>query len=178
MLSSPLFQAIGVVVLTGTCIHGYAAERHHPARHSRRERAMWQVRGCWRAPRTRGCTDESARYLVGLARHRDDGVIGPMMEVATCGDPAISDVLAPYLRELLMAQPRRFVRIVAGRPEAMQYEVAFVAVMQGSESIEPETAASIRTTLRALAKQRGRVGRAAVRCLAEFDRTTGGEATH
>jgi hypothetical protein len=172
-----ILRAIGLVVLTATWFQCVATGRNHPARQSRRERALWQVRGCCRSPRTRGCTDDSARYLVDLARHGDDGVIGPMMEVATCGDPAIVDVLAPFLRELLTAQPRRFVRIVAGRPEAIQSDVVFAAVMQESESIDPGTATSVREVLQALGKERSRIGRAARRCLAEFERTTGGSPT-
>jgi hypothetical protein len=170
-------HSVILVALTSGGIGSVAAGRDHPTRRTQRERALWQLRGCCRSPRTRGCEDECARYLVGLARRGDDGVIGPMMEVATCGDPAIVDVLAPYLQTLLTTQPRRFVRIVAGRSEAIQPAVVFAAVMHDSESIDPETAASVRTALRALGKQRGRVGRTAQRCLTEFDRTTGGGAS-
>jgi hypothetical protein len=170
-------RAIGMVLLAATCFQCVAGGRSNPTRQSRRERALWQLRGCCRSPRTRGCTDESARYRVGLARHGDNGVIGPMMDVATCGDPAIVDVLAPYLIELLTAQPDRFVRIVASRPEAIQYDIVFAAVMHDSESIEPGTAVSVRSVLQALGKKGGRVGRAAHRCLSEFNRTTGAGPT-
>jgi hypothetical protein len=140
---------------------------------TRRARAVWRLRGCCLSPRTRGCEDDTARYLIGLARRGDAAVLGPMMDVASCGDPAIVSVLAPLFRDTLVARPRRFVRALAGRAEAVQRDAVYLAMTNAGDDVAPEDVARLKRTLDELGRGRGRFGLAARRCLAEVARATG-----
>ena len=139
---------------------------------TRRAKALAALPGCCLAPRTPGCEDDTGRYLVALARRGDDGVIPTIMTVSTCGDPAINDVLAPYLRTLLLSGPLRFVRNLAAVTADKQYEVVFGATMYHGDEIAPDDITRVRAALQRLGKGQGNVAAAARRCLTEFVRLT------
>ena len=138
---------------------------------TRRAKALAALPGCCLAPRTPGCEDDTGRHLVALARRGDDGVIPTIMTVSTCGDPAINDVLAPYLQTLLLSNPLRFVRNLAALTADKQYEVVFGATMY--REIAADDVARVRAALQRIGKGQGNVAAAARRCLTEFVRLAG-----
>ena len=117
--------------------------------------------------------DEVGRYLIGLARRGDDGAIGPMMEAASCSDPAMGDVLSAYLRELLVRQPKRFVTALLGREDEVARDAVYLATSRGGTDIEQADLAHLKAVLEGMSRGRGRIALMARRCLIEVKRDTG-----
>ena len=132
--------------------------------------AIWRLRGCAVRPATRGCSEDTAIVLIRAYKSGDRTILRALADASRHSDGALSEAIGPFLAEVLLSEPDRFLAELARRPMWEQRLLAQQAASTDGSCLSDDEWRKARRILNSRKHSRQRTtARVAALCLSELN---------
>jgi hypothetical protein len=133
-----------------------------------------KLKGCRTRPVAAECDEDVAGYLCELFDRGDTQLLDPLLEAGPSSDGALAETLGPFYSDLVLKNPRLFIRHLSKRPAKEQRAIAWLAGATDGSGMAPSQIRKARLKLRRLESEGGTMAKTARLCLVEIQRANSG----
>ena len=120
------------------------------------------------------CDELAAGYLCELFDRGDTLLLEPLLEAGPNSDGALAELLGTFYSDLVLKNPRLFIRYLSKRPVKQQRHIAWLAGATDGSGMAPSQIRKARLKLRRLESEGGTTAKTARLCLIEIERANSG----
>lgn len=135
-----------------------------------RSNALAVLKGCATRPVTRGCSEDTADYLIRLYNRGDNRLLKPLLDAGPRSDGALAEMLGDFYAKVLWKHPRVFLESLSSRPRKEQKELAWMAGATDGGGMPADMLREVRHALTRFSSRRSRLSSIARLCLKEVNR--------
>jgi hypothetical protein len=136
-----------------------------------RAAALRTLKGCSARPMTLGCSEDTARYLIGLYDRGDHSLLRPLLDAGRSSDGALAEIVGDFYSNVLSKNPRGFLASVRSRPPKQQHRLCWMPGVTDGRGMGTQMLRDVRHSLRVISSRRNDPLSSVARiCLASVNR--------
>jgi hypothetical protein len=163
IVSAIFSLALGLSVLN-------VSQSQEATRPMSRAKALRTLKGCATRPITRGCSEDTAGYVIKLYEHGDQSVLRPLLDAGLISDAALSEILGDFYAHVLWKSPREFLDQLNLHSKKEKESLCRLAATTDGSGMGGDMLRDVRRKLNQIRSQHGRLAPLAGMCLFEVNK--------